>query len=85
MKRELLQHKLQYVILISGLMILTLLFLAVWPNRVLQRLVVISLSLFYMTWGIVTHLHADRITRKIIYEYISVGLLAGALLFLVTI
>jgi hypothetical protein len=85
MKRELLQHKLPYLILILGLSILTLIFLGVWPNRVLQRLVIISLSLFYMTWGIVTHLHKDTITRRIVYEYISIGLLAGVLLFLVTI
>jgi len=85
MKRELLQHKFQYFVLIAGLGILTLIFLGVWPNRFLQRLVILCLSLFYMTWGITTHLHADTISKRIMYEYVAVSVLAGLLLFLVTI
>jgi len=85
MQREFLNHKLAYLVLFIGLAVLTALFLGVWPNRVLQRLVILSLSLFYITWGVLTHLHADTISRRVIYEYVGVGTLAGMLLFLVTI
>lgn len=85
MKRELLQHRTQYLILCVGLGLLTLLFLGVWPNHFLQRLVVIAISLFYMAWGITTHVHTDRISKRVVYEYLSIGALAGLILFLVTI
>ena len=84
MRRELFRHKLAYLILIIGLMLLTILFLAAWPNPWLQRIVVVAMSAFYVLWGVVTHLHADKITRRIVYEYLSMGVLAGMILFLVT-
>jgi len=84
MRHELLRHKLAYFILILGLFLLTVLFLAAWPNPWLQRAVVLAMSAFYVGWGIATHVHADKITRRIVYEYVSMGLLAGMILFLVT-
>lgn len=84
MRREFFQHKLEYLILVAGLSILTLLFLAAWPNLIFQRVVVIGMSGFYFLWGVVTHLHADKITRRVIAEYLTIAVLAGVILLLVT-
>lgn len=84
MRQELFRHKLAYLVLIVGLAILTILFLAAWPDRWLQRAVVVAMSVFYVIWGVTTHIHADKITRKVVYEYLSMALLAGSILLLVT-
>ena len=84
MRDELRRHKLAYFILIVGLVLLTILFLAAWPNRWWQRAVIVAMSSFYVGWGVLTHIHADKITRRVVYEYLSMGILAGVLLFLVT-
>ncbi len=85
MKHELSTHRWAYLILILGLVLITLLFLGAWPNRLYQRFVILGLVVFYSLWGTLTHLHADHLTKKIAYEYMSMSLLAGALLFLVTV
>lgn len=84
MRRELLQHKLAYAILIIGLSVLTILFLAAWPDVLSQRLIIGGLVLFYIAWGVLSHLHEAHITRKLISEYVSIGVLAGIILLLVT-
>lgn len=84
MRRELLQHKLAYTILIIGLISLTLMFLAAWPEVIYQRLVILCLVVFYIVWGIASHLHESHITKKLVSEYVTIGVLAGVILFLVT-
>lgn len=84
MQQELFRHKLAYSALFAGLFGLTLLFFAVWPDRVLQRLVIISLCTFYVVWGVISHLHVVKISQKIVYEYLGVGVLAGIILFFIT-
>jgi hypothetical protein len=84
MKQELFAHKLAYFMLISGLVIALMSFLAVWPNRHLQQIVVVAVSLYYVLWGVVTHVHAERISRRIIMEYVMVAVLGGGMLLLIT-
>ncbi len=84
MKIELLHHKLAYAVLIIALAFLMVLFLGTWPNRMYQRIVVITLALFYFVWGTVTHVKAQKISRKVILEYAAISTLAGFLLFLIT-
>lgn len=84
MIRELGKHKLAYLILILGLIAGVVLFLGAWPDRFLQRAIALSLAGFYFIWGVLTHFKARRITRQVIFEYLGVSILAGLLLFLVT-
>lgn len=84
MKKELSRHKIAYTILFLGLSVVTILFLASWPNRVWQRGLAISLALFYFLWGVVTHTKADHITRRVVLEYFGVSVLAALMLVLVT-
>lgn len=85
MKHEILRHKLAYGLLLVALLTFTLGFFAVWPNRVLQRILVIGLSVFYFTWGLVTHVKSRRLTQYVFMEYLAASLLVGVLLFLVTV
>ncbi len=84
MKREFLHHQLAYLILIIALSFFTVAFLGFWPNRMAERFVVLGLSIFYIIWGVATHLKEEHLSRKIVSEYIAVSVLAGFLLVLIT-
>jgi hypothetical protein len=84
MKQELFNHKIAYAALFAGLFGLTLLFFAVWPDRVLQRLAIVALCAFYALWGIMAHLHVVKLSRRVVYEYLGVSTLAGIILFFIT-
>jgi len=85
MKEELFKHKLAYFILISFFSLTGFLFLASWPDIYYQRYLVVLMATFYFFWGIVTHVKSKKITKKITIEYLGVSVLAGLLLFLITI
>lgn len=85
MKKELNEHKLAYAILASGLLMGVACFMIVWPDRVLQRIVAVSMCGFYILWGVITHLHTERISKKVIAEYVSIASLAGFVLLLLTV
>jgi hypothetical protein len=85
MTHEFSQHKLAYGFLILGLIIFMVSFFAVWPNRWLQRIVIVMGIIFYTSWGSLTHFKSDHLTRSVIYEYFGIAFLGGGLLFLVTI
>lgn len=82
--RELFKHKLAYTFLMIGIIVLIGLYMAAWPDRLWQRVVAISFAIFYIVWGMVTHLRADHITKHIIYEYLGIGMLGGTILLLLT-
>jgi hypothetical protein len=42
------------------------------------------MSVFYLFWGIVHHLKTNRLTKKVVLEYLGVSVLAGCLMFLIT-
>ncbi len=85
MQQELLKHRWAYLILTLGMVLIAVAFLGVWPNRWLQRAVIGVMVIFYSLWGSLTHLHTDHLTKRVASEYISISLLAGVLLLLVTI
>lgn len=84
MLKELQKHKLAYLVLILGLIAGVILFLGAWPNRNLQQKIAIGLAVFYVLWGVTTHLKTKRVNRQVVLEYLSVGVLAGLLLILIT-
>lgn len=78
------KHQLRYLLLINGLILLIFLFFVVWPNRDIQRLISLSIAAFYFLWGMLTHLQLKKINYHIIFEYLTISILAGLLIFLIT-
>lgn len=84
MRKEFLKHAIAYTILILALLLIILSFFAAWPNIIAERYLVLIMVAFYFMWGIIFHTKTARLTTRVILEYLSVSLLAGALLLLVT-
>lgn len=84
MIREFKNHKVGYVFLTFVLFVFVLLFLQFWPDRLKQRFLALGISTFYFIWGVFVHKKAKHISKKIVYEYLAVSLLAGSILFLLT-
>lgn len=84
MRKEFNRHRLAYIILIIGIAIFIFSFLGAWPNRLIQRVIVFSMSIFYFLWGILTHFKTRTMTKDVVLEYGFVSLLAGILLLLIT-
>jgi hypothetical protein len=80
MLRELKAHPIAYAVLIVSLLIAIVAFLAAWPYREWQRGVAVGFAGFYFIWGLLTHLHADHITRRIVLEYTAVSALIAIIL-----
>jgi hypothetical protein len=78
-------HKFAYFVLALGIGAFVFYFFSVWPNRIAQRLSSIIFSCFYFLWGIITHLRANRLNKRVFGEYFAVSLLVGIFLLLVTI
>jgi hypothetical protein len=83
MRSEFAKHKIAYIALIAGLVGITLLFLAAWPNTFYQQLCVLALVVFYIIWGGVTHVKTDHFTKRVLSEYVGIGVLAGLLLLMI--
>ena len=84
MLTEFTKHSLAYLVLALALIIFVIVFLAVWPNHLIQRVVILALAIFYFLWGFLLHLKNKEINQKIMSEYAAVSLLAALLLFLIT-
>ncbi len=78
------KHQLAYIALVCGLLGLAVLYLAVWPYRWPLRLVSLAIGAFYLTWGVVSHVKTQTLTKKVTYEYAGVAGLATLLLWLIT-
>lgn len=85
MKKEVTKHALAYAILFAGFSMFLALFLAAWPNHILQRIIIASLVLFYFAWGIVTHVKTTTFTKHVAMEYGAVAVLGGIFLLILTI
>lgn len=69
--------------LILGVSLFLVLLLS--PNRDYQLAIVTLASFFYVVWGIVHHRANHELNRKIVVEYILIGLLGvGIVYFLMT-
>ncbi len=85
MLQELKKHKIAYTILVVGLLTGVTLFLGTWPNVLYQRIVILSLGIFYFCWGVATHVKTSFVTRQVILEYLGVSVLGMVVLGLLTI
>jgi hypothetical protein len=81
---ELAKHTIAYLILVTGLTLIVFGFLAVWPNRVAQRYMVLILCAFYLAWGMLTHVKTNKLTLRVIAEYVGITLLGGLILLVVS-
>lgn len=82
MIKEVKTHKVAYFVLTLALLAFVLTFLHVWPDRTQQKLVTISMGIFYFIWGIVVHKKHKHINSRVILEYLAVSVLAVSLLLL---
>ncbi len=85
MRQEFLHHKIAYLVLIIFLGLISFLYLAAWPDIIYQRYLILLMAVFYFFWGVINHFKTDRVNKKIILEYLGISVLAGSLMFLVTI
>lgn len=76
------RHFSHYLILLTGLAILGSLFVLFRFNERIQILVGAAGCLFYILWGIFHHASEERVTKLVIFEYVSFGLLAFLLMVL---
>ncbi len=84
MKKEVRSNKWFYAVLLLFLGLSSFLFLAAWPDIVYQRYLVLLMVVFYFFWGVIKEFKSDKLTKKIILEYLGISILAGSLMFLVT-
>lgn len=69
-----------YLILFSGLIIGFFFFSFFSYNRQLQLISGISMSVYYLFWGVAFHLFKKNLTLKILTEYLLISILAIVIL-----
>ena len=84
MKSFLKKNRLAYLILLLILFAFTVLFMQAWPDRSLQRQLVVGFGISYFGWGVLTHLKSKNINSEIVFEYLAIALLAVLLIVLIT-
>ncbi len=84
MFRELYTHGRAYGVLATALILWVVLFVGAWPNRGVQRLLVLGLVAFYIGWGSLSHRRSGHLSGQIVQEYVSIGILGGVIMWLIT-
>ncbi len=84
MLREVRTHWRSYLALVAGLCAFTYLYLSFWPNILMIRYISLALGIFYTVWGVLAHTKTKRITNRVVWEYVTVSILAVLLLWAVT-
>lgn len=82
MIKEIKNHTVAYIILVAALLGFVVIFLHVWPDINMQRIVAVAMGLFYFLWGIVVHKRHNHINARVIFEYLAISVLAVSLLLL---
>lgn len=78
------KNKLAYLILFVLLAGFAFLFTKAWPNRQLQRYIAVGFGGLYFLWGIITHTKSKKINSEIVFEYLSIAMLATLIIILIT-
>lgn len=84
MKSFIKKNQLAYLILFILLSVFALLFMRAWPNRNLQRQLTIGFGFIYFIWGVLTHVKSKKISAEIVFEYLSISMLAVLIIVLIT-
>ena len=84
MFQDIKNHVFAYLTLLIIVIVFVGALVYVWPDRMMERWVIITFSLTYFFWGIVTHVKTKKITRFVVEEYLAVATLGGLILLLLT-
>lgn len=84
MKGFLRKNKLAYLILFVLLVSFVFLFMQAWPNKQLQRYIALIFGASYFFWGVISHTKSKKINSEIIFEYLSISMLATLIIVLIT-
>lgn len=82
MIQEIKNHKIAYSVLALALLCFVVAYLQVWPDKQLQKVVVLCLGVFYFFWGVIVHKRMSHIHPRIVLEYLAISILAVLLLLL---
>lgn len=84
MKSFLKKNQVAYLALFALLAGFSYLFMKTWPNVQMQRYLAVGFGVSYFLWGIITHVKSKRINSEIIFEYLSISMLAILIIILIT-
>jgi hypothetical protein len=77
------KHLKYYLFLFIGLVIVTVPFVWLAHNFMMQTIVAGASSILFVTWGIVHHINEGRVQKTVIGEYILFGVIAFFIVFTV--
>lgn len=77
-------HPIAYAILVVCIGLFIASFLWVWPDHVLERVVIAAFATFYFFWGLCTHNAKKQMTSRLVSEYAIVSILGAVLLLMLT-
>jgi len=78
--KEIERHLMEYLVLLVGLLLFSILFWYFSYNRSIQIAITGLASISYVLWGIIHHVVEGRLNRQVAMEYILVGTLVFLLL-----
>ncbi len=81
MKKTLKKHVGYYISLLSIFIVGFILTVFVSPNLDLQKIIISLTIIAYVIWGIFHHYKNHELTRRIVIEYILIGLFGLSVLF----
>ena len=84
MKSFLKKNHIAYLFLLLLLSTFVFLFMKAWPDRQTQRYITVSFGALYFIWGIVAHTKSKKINSEIVFEYLSISMLAVLIIVLIT-
>ena len=74
MVKDLQDYALDYFALCVALGVGTFLYISYMEDRVMQQIIALGIALTYVLWGVIHHHHADKVTGKIVLEYVLIAL-----------
>ncbi len=84
MRNILKKNHLAYLFLLVLLAAFVLFFMKAWPDRQMQRYIAAGFGSLYFLWGVITHTKSKTINSEIVFEYLSISMLAVLIIVLIT-
>lgn len=73
-----------YLLLLILLGTFVFFFMRAWPDIRAQRLITLIFGILYFVWGIISHIKSKKINSEIVFEYLSISMLATLIIILIT-
>lgn len=74
MVKELKEYQYDYGVLFALLSVAAILYAYFRDNKAMEQLIALGMALIYVLWGIIHHHRADKVTAKIVLEYVLVAI-----------